>query len=329
MIPAFFTNTAIVLLVMGLAVPRAAEAQKAAQAVPTVGVLAPQSMENNPPYKAFPERLRELGYRDGQTVRILLRSAESKLDRLPALAAELVAARPDVIVAINTPGAHAAIQATKRIPIVMVAVGDPVGSGFVVNLARPGGNVTGISNMIAELAPKRLAILKETVPAAKRIAVLFNPDDPITAPQLRDAERVAPGLKIEIRSFPVKAAANLPDTFKQMLAWRADAALWLLGQQHSFQKGSIELAALHRLPLMVGFSQNVEAGGLMSYTSDSLEIYGQAATYVDRILKGAKPGDLPVEQPTKFELSVNLRTAKSLGLSLPPSVLLQAVHVFK
>ncbi len=318
-----------VLMVMALATPGAAEAQKAGQAVPTVGVLTPQSPKDNPAYAAFPERLRQLGYRDGETVRILLRSADGKLDRLSALATELVAAKVDVILAINTPGARAAIQATNRIPIVMVAVGDPVGSGFVVNLARPGGNVTGISNMIAELAPKRLGILKETVPAAKRIAVLFNPDDPVTKPQMRDAERNAPALKIEIRFFPVKAAAALPDTFKQMLMWRADAALWLLGQQHAFQTRSIELAAEHRLPLMVAFPQNVAAGGLMSYTSDSLEVYGRAAAYVDRILKGARAGDLPVEQPTKFELSVNLRTAKSLGLSIPPSVLLQAVHVVR
>lgn len=320
---------AILLMVTALAAPRAVQAQKAGQAVPTIGVLLPQSAELNFAYRAFPEKLRQLGYRDGETVRMVMRSAEGKLALLPALAAELLAAKVDVIVAVNTPGARAAIQATKQIPIVMVSVGDPVGSGFVVNLSRPGGNVTGISNMIAELAPKRLAILKEAVPAAKRIAVLFNPDDPITQPQLRDAERVAPTLKVEVRFFPVKSTASLPDAFKQMAAWRADAALWLLGQQHPFQNGSIELAASHRLPLMVGAPQNVEAGGLMSYSSDSLEIFGQAATYVDRILKGARPGDLPVEQPTKFELSINLKTAKSLGLSIPQSVLLQAVHVIK
>lgn len=319
----------IVLLVMALAAPRPVEAQKAAQAVPMVGILSPQSPENNAGYSVFPERLRQLGYRDGETVRILLRSADGKLDRLPALAAELVAARPDIILAINTPGAYAAIQATKQIPVVMVSVGDPVGSGFVANLARPGGNVTGISNMVAQLAPKRLAILKEAIPAATRIAVLFNPDDPVTKPQLRDAERIAPALKVEFRFFPVKAATALPETFKQMLVWRADAAMWLLGQQQAFQKGSIELAATHRLPLMVGAHQNVEAGGLISYTSDSNEVYGRAAAYVDRILKGARPGDLPVEQPTKFELSVNLRTAKSLGLTIPPSVLLQADRIIK
>lgn len=324
-----FARLVFVLMVMALAAPRAVEAQKAGHAVPTVGVLASQSLEHNPPYKVFPERLRQLGYRDGETVRILLRSADGKLDRLPALAAELVAAKPDVILAINTPGAHAAIQATRRIPIVMVSVGDPVGSGFVANFARPGGNVTGISNMVAELAPKRLAILKETVPTAKRIAVLFNPEDPVTKPQLRDAERIAPALKVEFRYFPVKAASALPETFKQMLIWRADAAMWLLGQQQGFQKGSIELAASRRLPLMVGVHQNVEAGGLISYTSDANEDYRRAAAYVDRILKGARPGDLPVEQPTKFELSINLRTAKSLGLTIPPSVLLQADRIIK
>lgn len=317
------------MLAMVLAAPLDAEAQKVGRDLPTVGILSPQSPENNTGYSAFPEQLRRLGYRDGETVRLLLRTADGKPDRLPALAAELVAAKPDVILAINTPGAHAAIQATRRIPIVMVAVGDPVGSGFVANLARPGGNVTGIVNMAGQLAPKRLAILKETVPTAVRIAVMFNPDDPVNLPQMRDAERTAPSLKVEVRFFPVKAASGLPDTFKQMLAWRADAALWLLGQHQAFQKGSIELAATHRIPLMVGSPQNVEAGGLISYAADSIAIYARTAAYVDRILKGAKAGDLPVEQPTKFELSVNLRTAKSLGLTIPPSVLLQAEHIIK
>lgn len=183
--------------------------------------------------------------------------------------------------------------------------------------------------MTGELAPKRLAILKETIPTAKRIAVMFNPNDPVTLPQMRDAERVAPALKFELRFFPVNATSGLPDSFKQMLKWCADAAMWLFGQHQALQNGSIELAASHRLPLMVGTLQIVEAGGLMSYTSDSLEIFGRAATYVDRILKGARPGELPVEQPTKFELGVNLRTAKALGLTIPPSVLLQADPIIK
>ncbi len=324
-----FARLAFVLMVMALAAPRAVEAQRAPQGIRTVGVLMPQHLKHNPGYPAFLDALRRLGYQEGGNLRILLRSADGKLDRLPALAAELVAARPDVIVAINTPGARAAIQATKQIPIVITATGDPVASGFVPNLAAPGGNVTGASNMVAALAPKRLALLKETVPAANRIAVMFNPEDPITVPQLRDAERAAAKLKVEIRTFPITAPGNLPETFKQMLAWRADAAMWLMGQQHAFQLGSIELAARHRLPLMVGLREDVQSGGLISYTADTADLYRRTAGFVDRILKGAKPGDLPVEQPTKFDQAVNLRTAKALGLDVPPSVLLQADHVIQ
>jgi len=310
-----------------LAAPLAVQAQRAGQAVHTVGVLTPQRLEHNPGYSAFVETLHLLGYQEDRNLRILLRSADGKLDRLPALATELVAARVDVIVALNTPGARAAIQATQQIPIVMTALGDPVGSGFVSSLARPGGNVTGISTMSAELASKRLAVLKEVVPAAKRIAAMFNPDDPITVPQIRDAERAAPVLNVEIRFFPVKATGNLPETFKQMLAWRADGALWILGQQHAFQTGSIQLAASHRLPLMVAHRENVEAGGLISYISDSVELYRRTAVYIDRILKGTKPGDLPIEQPTKFELAINLKTAKALGVTISPSLLVQADRV--
>ena len=184
-------NTVVAVLL--LAPPLASLAQQTAPVVHTVGVLTPQRLEVNPSYRAFLERLRQLGYQEDGNLRILLRSADGKLDRLDALAAEMVEARPGVIVAFQTPGASAAIKATKQIPIVFVAAGDPVGSGFVSNLVRPEGNVTGISNMAAELAPKRLALMKETVPAAKRIAVLFNPQDPITAPQVRDADRAAPG----------------------------------------------------------------------------------------------------------------------------------------
>jgi putative ABC transport system substrate-binding protein len=318
------TFAAIVATLL-VAVPFAAKAQT----VHTVGVLMPQSLEQNPVYLAFLETLNLLGYQEGANLRILSRSANGKLNLLPALARELVEARPDVIVGVNTPGARAAIQATKEIPIVITATGDPVGSGFVSNLARPGGNVTGISNLVAELAPKRLALLKEVVPDANRIAVLFNPDDPITVPQVRDAKSAAPQLKVEIRFFPVRTKGELTEAFAQLLAWRAQAALWLLGQQHAFQTGSIELAARHRLPLMVGLRQNVETGGLISYSADSADIYRRTAVYVDRILKGARPGNLPVEQPTKFEMTINLKTANALGLAIPPSVLLQADHVIE
>jgi putative ABC transport system substrate-binding protein len=321
---------ALVAAIVGglLAAPLAAEAQQA-QPLQTVGVLTPQRLEQQAAYPTFLETLRLLGYQEGSNLRVLVRSADGRLDRLPTLAAELVAARPDVIVALNTPGARAAIEATKQIPIVITSVGDPVGSGFVSNLARPGGNVTGVSNMVSELAAKRLALMKEAVPRARRIAVMFNPDDPVTAPQVRDVKRAAPALKVEARFFPVNALEDLPETFKQMLAWRAEAALWLLGQQQAFQAASIELTASHRLPLMVGIPRNVEAGGLISYTFDPVEQYRRTAIFVDRILKGANPGDLPVEQPTKFELVINLKTAKALGLTIPQSLLQRADQVIE
>src|SRR5262245_10099008 len=322
-------KTLALVLLLSIAAPPVGEAQPTGQPVHTVGVLMPQNVNVYPPYAAFLETLRRLGYHEGGNLRIVLRSAEGKLDRLPTLAAELVSARVDVIVAVNTPGTRAAIQATKQIPIVMTEVGDPVSTGFVPNLARPGGNVTGTSNMGGELAAKRLAIMKEAVPRAKRIAVMFNPEDPITAPQLRDAELAAPALKVEARFLPVKAIEDLPGTFNQMLAWRADAALWILGQSAAFQAVSLKLAASHRLPLMVTTPPNVDAGGLLSYTPDPAELWGRNAAFVDRILKGAKPGDLPVEQATKFELVINLKTAKALGLTIPPSLLARADQVIQ
>ena len=314
----------LILAVLLLGAPLAAEAQPAGPGVRTVGVLTPH--REDPAYPVFFETLRQLGYHD-RNLRLLVRSAEWKHDRLPALATELVEARADVIVAFNTPGARAAIQATKHIPIVMSIVGDPIGTGFVSNLAHPGGNVTGISNMSGELASKRLSLLKEIVPRAKRIAVLLNPVDPVTVPQMRDTERAAPALGVEVRFFPAKSPTELPETFMHMLAWRADAALWLAGQPDAFQSGTIELAAKHQLPTMVVRRVNVEAGGLISYFPDHAELVRRTAMYVDKILKGAKPVDLPVERPTKFELAINLKTAKALGLAVPPSLRLQADRV--
>jgi putative ABC transport system substrate-binding protein len=319
-----FLLTSLAGTFASLAGPLAVEAQHAGQRLPTVGVLTPQRLQQQAGYPTFLETLRRLGYQEGANLRVVVRSADGKLDRLPALAVG-----PDVLVALNTPGARAAIAATKQIPIVISSVGDPVGSGFVPNLARPGGNVTGVSSMGAELASKRLALLREAVPRAARIAAMFNPDDPVTGPQLRDAERAAPALNVEIRLFPVKAIEDLPATFKQIVAWRADAALWILGQEQAFQARGIELAASHRLPLMVATPRNVEAGGLISYNSDPVAVYERTAVVVDRVLKGAKPGNLPIEQPTKFALVINLKTAKALGLTIPPSLLARADQVIE
>jgi putative ABC transport system substrate-binding protein len=293
----------------------------------TVGVLTPH--KDDPNWPVFFETLKRLGYRDGENLRLVFSSAEGKHERLPALAAELVKQRPEVIVAVNTPGARAAIDASKTIPIVMCIVGDPVGTGFVSNLARPGGNVTGISNMSGQFAAKRLQILKQLVPGAKRIAVLLNPVDPVTVPQKRDTAAAAPLLGVELRAFPVRAAAELPAAFKEIKAWNADAALWLAGQAQGMQKPTAQLALEHRLPVMVQQRVDVEAGGLISYYPDHAELFRRTVEYVDLILKGAKPGELPVEQPTRFDLAVNLRAAKALGLRIPQAILVQADYVVK
>lgn len=302
-------------------------AQQTNQPVRSIGLLVPSRLQAMNEYPVFVETLRKLGYREGENLRLLAKEAEGKLDRLPSLARELVDARVGVIVAFNTPGAHAAIDATRQIPIVITHVGDPVGSGFVTNLARPGGNVTGVSNMAAGIAPKRMAILKEAMPSAKRIAVLFNPRDPITAPQVRDLESAAAALAVEVRLFPVREPQELPDTFTRIMAWKAHSAMWLFGQHQLFQAMTIRLAAQHNIPVMVANASDVEAGGLISYRTDDAEVNRRTAAHVDRILKGVKPGDLPVEQPTKFELAVNLKTAKMLGLTIESSVLLRADKV--
>jgi putative tryptophan/tyrosine transport system substrate-binding protein len=297
------------------------------QPVRSIGLLVPGRLQALSEYPVFVETLRKLGYREGSNLRFVTKQAEGKLDRLPSLARELVDARVGVIVAFNTPGASAAIDATRQIPIVITHVGDPVGSGFVANLARPGGNVTGVSNMAAGIASKRMAILKEAMPSARRIAVLVNPGDPITAPQVRDVESAAAALAVNVRLFFVRDPRELPETFTQIMAWKAHSAMWLLGQHQLFQAMTIKLSAQHNLPVMVGNAGDVAAGGLISYTTDYAEVNRRTAAHVDRILKGMNPGDLAVEQPTKFELAVNLKTAKVLGLKVAPSVLLRADRI--
>jgi putative ABC transport system substrate-binding protein len=297
----------------------------AAQQIRTVGVLAPHDFYQRE-YAAFTEMLKSLGHGPAN-LRLLYRSAQGKADRLASLAAELVDAQVDVIVGVNTPGAGAAIKATKTIPIVMTVVGDPLTMGFVSNLARPGGNVTGISNINRELAAKRLALLQEAVPSAKKVAALFNPNDPINALHMEDMKRAAPGRNVELRFFAVKEAADVPEAFRLITAWHAHAAMWLTGGTQGFQKASAELAVKHRLPVMARERPDVEAGALMSYSADTVDLFRRTAVYVDRVLKGMKPGDLPVEQPTKFDLVVNVVAARAVGINLPGSLLLQADRV--
>lgn len=311
--------------------PMAVEQAVAQQSSRTyaVGLLVPNQLRLQAGYDAFVEEMRVRGYREGGNLRVVLKEAGGKLNTLPALARELVSARVDLIVAFNTPGARAAIDATRQIPIVMTQTGDPVGSGFVTNLARPGGNVTGVSNIVASLAPKRMALLKETIPTMRRLAVIFNPDDPVTVPQLRDVKTSAPTMNIEARMFPVREPRELPETFQTILAWRADCAMWLPGQAQLFRAMTVKLAAERKLPVMVDSAAAIELGGLISYGPDNDEIFRRTASTVDRILKGAKPGDLPVEQPTKLELFVNLKAAQALGLRIPTSVLLRADRVIQ
>ena len=312
-----------------LAAPLAAEAQQA-NPPPRVGVLTPQSRElSAASWAGFRQGLRELGWEDGRNLVIEARFADGKLDRLSALAEELVSLRVSVIVAANSPGTRAVMSATKTIPIVMVEVGDPVATGFVSSFARPGGNVTGVSNMSRDIGRKRLQLLKEAVPKALRIAVMLNPDDPITAPQWRDVEEAAGSLGVQLQRYEIRNMEDLERAFQAATAGRADAVLRLadplvvvLGPK------TVELVTRYRLPAMV-YRRDVETGALMSYFADVPDYHRRAATYVDRILKGARPGELPIEQPTKFELVINLKTAKALGLRIPPSLLLRADQVIE
>ena len=320
-------RTLLALIGGGVALPLSGMAQQAAR-LPIVAALQAAPLDLDPSLSGFLAEFRKLGYEDGRNVRLVIRSAEAKLERLPGLAAELVQLKPDVIVSFNTPTTQAVINATKEIPIVMFA-GDPIGSGFVSNLPHPGGNVTGIKTFFAELSGKRLQLLKETVPSVQRIAVLFNPDDPVNARSLGEAERAAPQVGVAARFFPVRSQDSLGATFREVTEWRADGLLWLGGQERPFMEATLKFAAKERLPTMVPRRQQVQAGGLICYYAIQPELYRRMAVYVDKILKGVKPGDLPVEQPTKFALVINLKTANALGLTVPQSILARADEVIE
>jgi ABC-type uncharacterized transport system substrate-binding protein len=281
-------------------------------------------------WDAFRQGLRDLGWEDGRNVVVEARYAEGQFERLPGLAQDLIDRGVRVIVAANSQGTRAAMAATSTIPIVMVEVADPVAMGFVTSLARPGGNVTGVSNMARDITGKRLQLLKEAVPRASRIAVIMNPNDPITMPQLRDAEAAARSLGVQLQLFLVQGVGDLEPAFRGAVAGKADAVFRLadpLGNE--LGPMTVELLTKHRLPGMLAGRAVVEMGALMSYFADPPDYYRRPAVYVDRILKGARPVDLPVEQPTKFQLFINLKTAKALGLTIPPSLLGRADEVIQ
>jgi putative ABC transport system substrate-binding protein len=275
--------------------------------------------------------LKDLGWVEGQNIVIEWRFAGGRAERLPDLAAELVRLQVDLIVVPSTPPALAAKNATKTIPIVTVGVGDPVGLGLVASLARPGGNITGLTGVVTpEIAGKQLELLKEAVPKVSRVAVLWNPATPGNALALRETEIAARVLGVELQLLEARSLNDFDSAFAAMTAKRAGALL-VLGDvmfvTHRIRLA--ELVAKSRLPAMYGLREYVEAGGLMSYGPIASELFRRAATYVDKILKGAKPADLPVEQPTRFELVVNLKTAKALGLTIPQSVLIRADEVIR
>jgi len=312
-----------------LALPFAAEAQQAGK-VPRIGFLFYGSPGPSPELDAFRQGLRELGYIEGQNITIEYRSADNKLDRLSALADELVRLKVDVIVTPGTPASVAAKHATSTIPIVFAGVADAVGAGLVANFARPGGNITGLTGISAELGGKRLELLKEVAPKASRVAVLYNPADRSNVLVLKELQESAPALRLTLQPLGVRGPGEFEGAFVAMSRKRAHAlfgAAGILTTEH--RKAIVDLAAKSRIPAMWGERQFVEAGGLMSYAVNFYDQVRRAATYVDKILKGAKPGDLPVEQPTKFELVINLKTAKALGFTIPQSLLLRADEVIQ
>ena len=316
---------AVVLVVSLLLAPLAAGAQQAGR-VFRIGALVSASVSLEP----LREGLREVGYVEGQNLAIEWRNAEGKTERFDGLAAELVRLKVDVIVATNPAATFAARRATASIPIVMVNTPDPVQLGLVVSLGRPGGNITGTTTLSADLSIKQLELLKEAVPQVARIAVLSNPSNPWHSLAIKGAETAARSLAVHVQIVAVRGPEDLDNAFATMTRERTGAVLVLSDPMTFFHRTRLaDLAAKRRLPTMHGVRGYVDAGGLMSYWAHQADLYRRVASYVDRIVKGAKPGDLPIEQPTKFELVINLKTAKALGLTIPQSLLLRADHVIQ
>ena len=281
-------------------------------------------------YGPFTQGLRELGYVEGKNLVIEWRSGEGKSERLPELAAELVRLKVDVLATGGTPASVAMQQATSTIPIMMINMGDPVGSGLVKSLARPGGNSTGSSNMTAELAPKLLEMLRGMAPKVTHVAVLVNRANPANTLGLKNIQSAAQRLGVNIQPVEAGTPQEIANGFAAMARRHAGAVIVLREAFFEQQKSQIlELVAKQRLPSIAAYGEYVEAGGLMSYGRNTRENYRRAATYVDKIFKGANPGDLPVEQPTTFEMFINRKTAKALGLKIPNSMLVQATKVIQ
>jgi len=296
--------------------------------IPRIGYLS--ATRPQPRDEAFRQGLRELGYVEGENIAIEWRFAEGKLDQVPRNARELVRLKVDIIVTTGPADTRAAKEATSEIPIVMAQDSDPVGDGFVVSLARPGGNITGLSNLASEISGKRLELLKETVPKLSHVAVLRNLNEPGNAQALTETQLAAQSFGIILQYFDVKNLKDAENAFRQARKERNQAVLMLANAVVSNYPAEIaKLAVKNRVPAIHIRRDFVESGGLMSYGPSLLDLWHRAATYVDKILKGAKPADLPVEQPTKFEFVINLKTAKQIGLTIPPNVLARADRVIR
>jgi putative ABC transport system substrate-binding protein len=322
-------SLALSAVLFALCVP--AEAQQAARVL-RIGYLSSPSLSVSPArVEVFRQGLREFGYVEGKNIVVEWRSADGKLDRLPALAAELVGLKVDLIVTSGPTATSAAKEATSTIPIVMTQVGDPVGSGFVASLARPGGNLTGMSTLAPELNGKRLELLKEIIPKLSRVAVFGTSINPGTAQSLKEVELAAGAFGVKLQVLDVLDPKDIETAFRAASKGRAEAALMMVGGgvAAAHQARILELAVKSRLPVMYTRAEFVEAGGLMTYGVNVNELDRRAATYVDKILKGVKPADLPVEQPVKFEFIVNLKAAKQIGLTIPPNVLARADRVMR
>jgi putative ABC transport system substrate-binding protein len=314
-----------VLLITGLA--QAQQAEK----IPRIGIVTLQPLSAVAARdEAFRRGLRELGYLEGKNIVIEHRSAEGKFDRLPGLMSEIVRLKVDIIVSHGPTTTRAAKKATSTIPIVMAQDTDPIGNGFVASLARPGGNITGLSSLTADLSGKRLELLKEILPKLSRVAVFGTSTNPGNTQSRNETELAAGALGVKLQYSDVIVPKDLETAFQSAGRARADAVFVIRGPLLNSQRTQVvQLAEKHRLPATYPTNEYVEAGGLMSYDANSNDLARRAATYVDKILKGAKPADLPVEQPIKFEFIVNLKAAKQIGLTIPPNVLVRADKVIK
>jgi putative ABC transport system substrate-binding protein len=319
-------SVALCVLLLAHAFSAKAQQPKKVPRVCYLGSSAPEALVS---LKPFHERLRALNYNEGRNITFEYRYFEGKIERAPGLAADLVRVNCDLILTTGTEAAVAAKGATQTIPIVMGFSGDAVRLGIVADLARPGGNITGLTSINAELSGKRLELLKEVVPKLSRLALLWSPGNPNTE-FVKETEAVARSLRVEIQAVEIETFDDFDDAFRTATKEHVEALMVSGGGFfNAHKKRVVELAAKGRLPAMYPNSQFVEAGGLMSYAEDRTYMFRRAAEYVDKILKGAKPADLPVERPTKFELVINLKTAKQIGLTIPPNVLARADKVIK